>query len=419
MQLEANNLLQIERLNRLSGIEAFLTSLMVGFAEMYFAVYILDRGLGDIWAGLIIGIPMLVGSVLQFLITQKKQKLNFLSFILVSQSLILLLLTISSLLQYKMITIFVFILVSFYWCCSYLGQTYWNYWMSEHISPENRAHFFSVRGQSTQYGTMLGAMLTGFYLQSFQTKIYGLIIYVVPFAIAMLCRFGAWVVIKRQFSLLNQNLHEEIERTNFFTGVQVFIRSEQKNKALILFLFIFNFAIFITSPYITPYLISERGFSPASFMACLIALLLGKTIAFLSTRKLVQALNVYAVLIIGIFGMSPLPFFWHWISHTFLACMLQFFSGFFWGLFELSTAMLLFSEIEKKNKISIFTVHNLFSSIAIILGTLLGGKILASFGSNDYAYTHLFTFGSLLRLTLVLGFSWYLFKKSRCNSLSP
>ena len=173
------------------------------------------------------------------------------------------------------------------------------------------------------------------------------------------------------------------------------------------FLFVFYVVIFLSSPFVNPFFLKKIEMTYQNYMVAISILILAKAFAMTFGQVLIDKCGLKAVFFVGCLGLSPLPGLWIFSHDLIFTFALQFVSGIFWGLFDVTLSVLFFSKIKHFDKISLLTLFNLFSAAAMALGTLLGGKILHAFGETWNAYYVIFGGGATLRTLCVLGF-WIL-----------
>ena len=114
-------------------------------------------------------------------------------------------------------------------------------------------------------------------------------------------------------------------------------------------------------------------------------------------EKWVHKIGVKKVFLIGAIGISPLPALWTVSQEIWFAVLLQSISGIFWALYEVALTVIFFSQIKSHQKIPVLTLFNLFNSLALVLGSLIGGRILNAHGESVFGYYFIFVFGAGLR----------------------
>ena len=381
---------------------------MIGAGEAFFAAFALSKGFGEIYAGLIIGLPMMMGASLQtftpFLFERLGRPKRWVLLMASLQALSLLALAFSSVTP-EMGVKSVFIFTGLYWACSFASASAWNYWMGFVVPVASRTEFFALRLRLTQYGTMFGLLIAGVLLQQGEVNEWGARSYLIPFLCAFIFRIVAVILMNIQDPIQYERSQDKLRMSvvDFFhQGKEIFLRRSEVRRDLT-FLFLFNVAIYISSSFVSPFLLAKLRFDYLSFMATQLALYVGKVGSLTVARRWVEKIGVKQVLFWGALGMAPLPAVWTFVDHTYQAVILQFVSGFSWGFFEVAVSLLLFSELPHQDKIQLLTWNNFFQTLAILIGTLIGGKILGHFNEMFFGYFLIFTLGSTLRVFLVLA----------------
>ena len=72
-------------------------------------------------------------------------------------------------------------------------------------------------------------------------------------------------------------------------------------------------------------------------------------------------------------------------------------AGAVWAAYELATLLLFFETIPSEKRVGVLTVFNLANAAAVVLGSALGGAVLAVFSASRGAYLALFAISALAR----------------------
>src|SRR5262245_14108978 len=176
---------------RHSFSDAAAFSVMVGIGETYFPAFVLALGLGEIAAGLIASIPLLVGAILQMVspmgVARFGSNRRWVVTCVVVQSASFLPL-VAAAMWGKMPAVGVFAAVSLYWAGGLGAGPAWNTWMETVVPFRVRAPFFAMRTRLGQAGTLLGFLVGGAALQYGKFSGHVLTAFAVIFAVAGLCR---------------------------------------------------------------------------------------------------------------------------------------------------------------------------------------------------------------------------------------
>ncbi len=134
-----------------------------------------------------------------------------------------------------------------------------------------------------------------------------------------------------------------------------------------------------------------------TYMTAIGILFVGKILALMLIDRFRGNTSGFNLLIFGAGAIVPLPAMWAVSSDAYFILALQFVSGLAWAFVEVGLALIFFKDIKQEEKVPILTVYNLLNSLAIILGTYVGGKFLWFFGETVKSYYAVFILGSLSR----------------------
>ena len=247
---------------------------------------------------------------------------------------------------------------------------------------------------------MIGLVGAGYLLHIYHGTEHHKVVYALVFFIAFLARAAS--------AFLLSKLDYE---SGWLSGAElklksalVEIRQTPKIKNLLLFIFLFYFTVFISSPFVAPFLLKKLNLSYFEFMIAGACLFLGKMMATPFVRSMLQKKSVNEVFIFGAWGLSPLPILWLWTTEVIVVSILQFISGVFWAFFEVSLTMLFFEKISMRLKIPVMTVYFYLQSTALVIGSIFGAWYLRSHQESLQAYFVLFVVGPVLRVFVVYCF---------------
>lgn len=407
---------QLERRNYLfSFLEAFFVSLMVGAGESYLPAFVHSLGFSELFLALVVTLPMFIGACLQIIFLKISRFFKFyksaISFFVSIQIFSLFVLTLVSIFRIKN-EILVLAIVSIYWACGFLVNSLWNQWMGFHLKEHQVSKFFSIRIWFSQLGIFTGLIVGGLFVRDkwdINGRIDG---FTILFLISLLFRSLSLLLI--------QSFKEEAKAAmNFLDLKKVFsFFTHVKFRNFFAFLSFFYIVIFISSPFVNPYLLSQLKMSYTNYMITVAGLLAGKLISLIVAEKIMLKVGAVRVFLLGAICLSPLPGFWL-VSDTFLFVMtLQFFSGIGWGLFEFGLTVLLFKQISHLDKVPFFTVHYFFNSLSINIGAAVG-MIWFFFNETTIAnYYLIFLVGSILRTLISIYYSFFNFGKPKLLEFS-
>lgn len=377
---------------------------MVGAGESYLPAFALSVGMSETMSGFFSSLPLLGGSFIQLLSPWFVHRLGSAKKWVVTSAFIqglsfvpLIWFSIHGTNQFFIL----FLIAILYWGFGFAAGPSWNYWM-EHIVPAELAeNYFSRRNRITQFGIMVGLIGGGLALH-YQIKIGPFTtVFSVLFLVAFLSRASSSFILS--LKMADEIFEKKWSRSNWARVIGSVLKNHTY-KNLFLFLFFFYISIMVSSPYVAPFFLRKMKLDYLQFMIAIGSLFLAKMMALPFVPKLIRKWGLQRVLLISALGISPLPAFWALSQDFWFALVLQTVSGIFWGIFEVCLSLMFFKNIKTQDKIVILSGYNLFNSVAIICGTLLGGNILHFYQESIEGYFAIFIGGSVLRLLVVFTF---------------
>lgn len=403
---------------RLSLIDAFLYSLMVGAGESYFAAYALATGMGEVLVGILSTLPLLIGSVLQLYslrgIAHIQSHKSWVVGAVAIQAFSFLPLVYFSTNNVAGFWTLLFV-YSVYWGAAFSAGPAWNYWMGLLVSEKHSQSYFAKRAQVSQIGILLGIILGGVALHN--KNLFNKFIpisesayfnsFTFIFFFAFVCRILSAMILNSKLYL--KDWSKEMHNSSLRHSLRTFVQKNERGE-FFKYLIPFQISLFVTSPYVTPYLLAQKDFGYGSYMIAVAALFAGKIVSTFWVqlkKKKMDGLQVFAV---GALAVSPLPALWSVIDSDVNSYLLQFVSGLGWGFVEIGLALIFYKDLSQKEKVNVLTVYNFMNSASMIIGGYFGAKVLMYFGKNLPSYHFLFILGSVLRVVVVIPLLFHVYK---------
>lgn len=392
----------IDKSIRLSLLDALLYSLMVGAGESYLPAYALSLGLGDVAAGILTSLPLVSGAFIQLFTPKWIQKIGnpkswIVATVMIQSLAFLPLVYFSS--NYKPDFWILFLVFTLYWASGFSINPFWTYWMSHLIPEQEKNKYFSLRSKISQVGILIGLVGGGLALNHKVDFMPFSSVFGTLFFLAFSCRLLSGVVLSQKVYFPEWNKVLKSETFSFLDSIK-FLGKKSETRSLLLLLFPFYTSVFISAPFVNPFLLSQLKLDYSHYMGSLVALLVGKLICSWFLEKYNKQITSHSVFFWGVFCISPGPMFWGVSNGFTFILFLQFFSGVAWACYEVGTQLILFKDISLKEKIPFVSLYNFFMSTAAIFGTFIGAMFLKSFSSTYSNYIILFLLGGLARVVL-------------------
>lgn len=371
--------------------------LMVGSGETYLQAFVLAVGLGEVFAGLIASVPLLLGGLLQLLspaaIWLLGSHKRWVAICAAVQALCFAPLIIAAIAG-VITPLAAMLLASIYWGTSQATGPAWNTWQGTLVPKTVRAGYYATRTRIQQATTLVGFLIGGLVLQFTRGTEQAVPAFVALFGLAFVCRgMSTWC-------LTRQSEPEPIPTNmRFLTLRQQAVRiSTGPTGRLLTFLVSMQVGVYVAGPFFVPYMLKELDFSYMEYVTLIGSSFVAKFVCLPFWGRFAQRSSANNLLWIGAIGIMPLAFGWNLTENYFLLLLLQVFAGSAWGAYELAMVLLFFEAIPERERTSVLTLYNLCNAAAIVTGSLIGAGLLRWFGVTVEAYMAVFATSTLLRV---------------------
>ncbi len=372
-------------------------SIMVGLGETYVPAFAIAIGLGDVLAGLISTLPMLIGACLQ-LVTPRAVRWtrSYRRWVVICaavQAFSFAPLVVGALAG-KVHLAWVAVATVTYWAAGMSAGPPWNTWVSTLVPVETRATFFAYRARACQVALVIGLLLGGWSLDFGRDRGVVLPVFASLFAAALVARLVS-----------TRYLASQSERPGIISehkvlgpkGVWRTLRGADSLRVL-RYLLIMQAAAHIAAPYFTPYMLLDLAMPYDEFMALTAAAFVARIGILPLLGRVASRHQARRVLWIGGLGIVPLPALWLLSDNFIYLLAVQIAAGCAWAAIELATTLSYFEGIKEEERTSILSTFNLANAFAIAIGSLIGALILRRFEASQSAYVYLFATSSAMRL---------------------
>lgn len=387
---------------KLSNVDAFLYSLMVGVGESYLPAYVLSIGMGEVFAGILASLPMVSGAVLQLVTPRLLHKVHSHKYWVVLSA-FLQALAFVPLIYFSLTRApnfwMLFSILTLYWGASFSAGAAWNFWMG-HLVPEAKsAKYFSFRAKVSQIGILLGIVGGGVALHNKVTLGPFSSVFTLLFFIAFACRLTSTLLLSKKMYRSEWGFEEQVHRLR--DSWRLFWRGRHKKK-FFAYLMPFQITVYLSAPFVTPYMLAQLKMDYGHYMAAIAAMMVGKIISLSLLERAKENFDGFKVMIAGLLLVSPSPALWALGENFYYLIALQVLSGMSWACFELGLSLVFFQDLRQEEKVPVLTIYNLLNSVAIIGGTFLGARFLSLLGEQKTSYWILYAVGGGLRVAFCI-----------------
>lgn len=393
---------------------------MVGLTETYFGAFYLTAGMSNFAVGVLATVPYLLGSILQLLTPCGVEQLgSYRRWMVANATLQGTSLVALGTAAYFQATHFwmLFGLITIYWGAGLATAPVWNTWIETLIPPSIRAKFLAWRMRVCQICLLLGVTAAGCALRWSEFSQSQLSMFAALLLLGGVCRYLSAAMLNRKSELSPwRSLRNRPEpRTTMVPATQ----TPQPNpdeatslKAIPYFLMI-QFAVFLSGPYFTPFMLRVMELSFLQFTILIVLGYLGRIAALRWAGNVSRYFGQATLLWIGGISIIPASGLWIFYESYWFLCILQFVFGMAWACYELALALVLIERIPNERRVQIISRYNLFNGVAMVSGSLLGGGIIQLYQGSSTGFMVIFVLSTLLRMVALAWFPFALFRSTR------
>ena len=389
-------------------------SVMVGTGESYIPAFALAAGLGEITAGLVATLPMLVGAIFQLVTPAAVRRLGsqrrWVVFCASAQAASFAPL-IAAALAGELTRPVLFFAAALYWGFGMATGSAWNTWITQIVPRRVRSRFFAVRARWCQVAVLAGLMAGGAALQIWSKTEQPLLLFAALFTTALLSR-----AVSSRF-LASQSEREGLASDSLRISPAAFWETfrDPEHGRLLLYLIGTTMAVNISAPYFTPFMLGPLKLSYGEYAVLTGTSFVARIAAMPALGSLAHRTGSRRLLWFASLWIVPLPAMWLITQHFAWLLMVQVCAGIAWGAFELATLLVFFDHIPDRERTSVLSMFNLANALALVIGSGAGSLLFRVFGAELWGgYAVLFVVSSCLR---VLGLLWL--RRSIGSYVSP
>ncbi|HVX63192.1 MAG TPA: MFS transporter [Pirellulales bacterium] len=376
-------------------------SLMVGAGETYLPAFVLAAGLGELAAGLITTVPLLAGGLLQLVSPWAIRRLGshrrWVVLCAFCQALSFLPLALGAWLG-TVPAALVFLMASIYWGAGLAAGPAWSTWVGTLVPERVRPTYFARRTRISQAGVMIGFVAAGVSLQFGASTGHVTAVFAAIFSAAAACRLVSTLFVASQSEPVPPSGdHRDVPLRELIGRLR-----HGADGSLLIYLLSVQCAAQIAGPYFTPYMLKQVRFSYLQYVVLIGVSFAAKVVALPALGRLARRVGARQLLWLGGVGIVPVSAMWL-VSNTFAwLLVVQILAGVTWAAYELAMFLLFFESIPASERTSVLTTYNFGHALATVLGSLVGGALLAALGKSPAVYLAIFGLSSIARLATII-----------------
>lgn len=393
---------------RLSIADATSHGVMVGVGETYLPAFALAVGLGEVTAGLVGSIPLMMGGLIQavspWLLRKGITEQTWVVGASIVQGLAFLPLIVAAFIGY-ISPLSLLVCASLYWAGGLAGGPAWNSWIDKLIPKRVRANYFAGRSRFAQIATAGGFLGGGFLLQSSRSGDWEGQAFALLFLVAWLARTYSGCMLAMHRSPQPRPDRRVVSATVNEPTMACSVIDIVSPRNLIIYLALVQGMVQVSGPFFTPYMLKHLEMSYVGFATLIATAYITKIIALATWGKFAKKQGAQWLLLMGGAMIIPLSALWILSSNFVWLVTVQALSGVAWAAYELGFFLLLFESVPIARRIRLLTIYNIANTSAWCCGAMIGGLLLSYIGPSPSAYYSLFavsTCGRALALVFLL-----------------
>ncbi len=382
-------------------------SAMVGFGENYFPAYGIALKANNTEIALLSSVSHLIGSSFQLwsakIVDKLKSRKKVILFSAIMQALTFLPTLIIPFIFKNNAVLALIIFVALYNLFGNFISPPWNSLMGDLVADNQRGSFFGRRSKIIGITIFLSFLAGGFILERFHDdKIF--IGFAIIFFLACIARFISAYFLKQIY----EPTYEPTNTKNLSFKEFVSKLPYSPFGKFTAYLFIINFAVYISNPFFIVYMFRTLQFSYLEFTIAIALNVIvtysamyywGKNSDIFGNKKILT-ITGWLIPLNPLLWLLPYGFWW--------ICIVQMWTGFVWAGFQISSSNFIFDNVERERRAKMISYYNFLMGIGIFLGATIGGLLATYVFISPWIFLSnvqiLFLISGIIRLLASINF---------------
>jgi MFS family permease len=377
-------------------------SVMVGFGESFIGAFGQFLGASAFMQGMLSTIPQFVSSIATLL------SHHVTAFLKSRKRMVLVLATLQAITWLGMLflsywfnsVVILIIFATLYFVFGAMASPTWSSWMGDLVPEERRGAYFGLRNRKMGLWLLVSTLIASFML-SYLTSWNQFYVFAILFTIAFLARLISVVYLSLMYEP-----HVELKKFPWLSPKEYFLKSSDNLLHFTGANSFLMFGVFIASPFIIALYFQVFKFTLAQYAIIVVASTLANVVTIQLWGKKSDEFGPSVILKTSTFIICTLPIFWllaiQFPSMSFgLVIIAEILSGLGWAAYNLASSNFLYDNASNEYRIVLFSYHNVFRGISILIGTLFGA-FLISLMSGILILAIIVSF--VCRLSAIIGF---------------
>ncbi len=389
-------------------------ALMTGSAESYLSAYAIFLQASTAMVGLLATLPPLLASAMQVVSVWLGRVLHSRRRIIVAgaifQALCLIPLALLPLIAGDHALALLIPIVFFYLCGPNLGAPQWNSLVGDLLDDGHRGRFFARRTRLSSVASLSAMIIAGLTLDASDRLGNAYWGFLMVFSLASIARFMSAYHLAQMHEPTRRIATMEVPQE---ASLWRRVRDSELGK-FSLFYASMQFAVGVSGPYFTLYMLRDLDLSYLAFMVVTVSSVLVQFLTLNRWGRLSDLFGNRLMLLVCGCLITVIPALWL-VSTSFLWILcVQALSGLSWAGFTLSATAYVFDLTPSAHRPGLFALHNILAAIGTFAGAGLGAYLATALPTQfDIGATTVtlftplyavFLFSCLLRVVIALIF---------------
>ena len=382
----------------ISWKEGIAASVMQAATDEYLIPLGLFLGATPMDIGFLVAIPHLLGSLSQFFAVRAVElfgsRLRFLVRASFLQALFLLPLAVFPFFFFPSRILALIFFVALFRILANLIATVWGGLASDYLVPEERGKYFGWRSRITGMAGMITTILGGVLLNVFKpfSTAAG---FCILFGVTASARF-----ISSSFMAQMQDVPARKNPKDMFTFFMFLRRFKESNFVkFVFYVASITFATMLAAPYFSVYMLRDLHFSYLTYILVHMGSIVASLVSFPIWGKHADRIGNAKVLKTTSLLIPLIPVLWLFSTNLVYLFMIEVFSGFVWGGFNLCSLNFIYDAVSPGKRTRCLGYFGFINGVATFVGAGLGGYLAERLPTlNGSRILTLFVISAALRL---------------------
>jgi len=386
-----------------SFLDGFFASIMTGFTMNYVVPFGLVLGAKNSHIALLNALPQLFSSVAQLrtaeIVDKLKSRLRIITlFVFLHGISYLFIISLVFIPQNFKIQWFIFLTTVSSVLTAVAAPAWWSL-MSDTVEKDKYGEYFAWRGKILGFVSLVTSFLAGWFLSVINNKLAG---FIILFFTAGISRLVSGYFISKM-----EDVETKVSPEKVFSYFEFIKRVKESNFVkYVFFVSLFNFAVFISAPFFSVYMLRELKMSYLEYTIVTLSAALSGLLFLPFWGKTADKIgNVKVIKVTGLL-ICILPILWIFSKNFLYLILINGFAGYVWAGFNLSTVNFIFDVASQETRTRCVGYFNFTNGMFIFLGTMFSGWLATHLPVvvNESKLLTLFLLSGILRTIVVFVF---------------